>query len=354
MPPHWLDTSGLHRALRKLGRYDSGGHLSGYGNPLGFQALREDICRRLAEFGIDAAADQVLLTTGVSGAVDLIARHLLRRDDVVLVDDPGYSNTFCHMRALGVEMLGVPWTDTGPDLDVLEELALTYQPRVFITSSIVHNPTGSSISQATAFRLLQIAEHYNFYVVEDDVDGPCHPNPPSRLSSMDQLNRVIYVNGFSKALSPRLRVGFLAARRDLAGELADLKMVTQSASSEIAEKLVHEVIVSGHYRKHRTKLISLLQHARDRSLPRLRAMGLTPVHEDTHGLFAWMNVPDIPDTTALAKTAAKRHMLLAPGSMFSPDLRTSGNMRFNVAYCQDNGTIRLLETLLNEHARQPA
>ena len=351
VPPKWLETSGLDRAMREVSRRGTRSYFSGYGDPLGFSGLREDVCRRLAEFGVEASIDQILLTAGISGAIDLVGRYLVRPDDVVLVDDPGYYHVFGHMRALGAIVQGVPWTDTGPDLEALENLVRSLHPRMFITTSIVHNPTGRSISRGTAFRLLQIAEQYDFHIIEDDVDGPCHPNPPPRLASLDQLNRVIYVNGFSKALSPRLRVGLVAGSRGLIQDLADLKMLTQAASSEIVERVVHQVILGGHYRKHRAKLMNNLQRARDTAVRRLESIGMGSAGDDTHGLFAWMSAPGIPDTTTLTEGAARRGMLLAPGAIFSPTMTPSEKMRLNVAFCQGDETIRMLETVLNDHAR---
>ena len=351
LPAQWLKESGLNRAMRELSRRGVGSFLSGYGDPRGFAPLRADLKRRLAEFGIDASTDQILLTNGISGGIDLVGRYLVRPNDVVFVDDPGYYQTFGQMRALGAIIHGVPWTDTGPDLEQLESMARTHRPRLFVTTSIVQNPTGYSISQGTAFRLLQLAERYDFYIIEDDVDGPCHPAPPPRLASLDQLNRVIYVNGFSKALSARLRVGLVAAHRDLVRDLVDLKLLTQAASSELTERLVHEVLNQGQYRKHRAKLVTRLERARDDALRRLEAMGLGPAGDNTHGLFAWMDVPGVIDTVPLAEAAAKRDMLLAPGAMFSPDTSPSTKIRFNVAFCQGDEMYRELEVLLNGQSR---
>ena len=350
LPPQWLQEGGLDRAMRGVSRAGSRGLLAGYGNPSGFTPLREDIARRLEELGIGASPDQIVLTNGISGGLDLVGRYLVRTDDVVLVDEPGYFNIFGHMRALGAVIHGVPWTGAGPDLDKLEDLARTYKPRLFVTTPIIHNPTGYSISQGTAFRLLQLAERYDFHIIEDDVDGACHPSPPPRLASLDQLNRVIYVNGFSKALSPRLRVGFLAGHRDLVRDLVDLKMLTHAASSEFSERVVHELLVRGTYRKHRAKLLSKLQRTRELALRRLEAIGLGPASDDTHGLFAWLNVPGVSDTTALVEAAARREMLLAPGAMFNPAMAPSRQMRFNVAFCQSDELFRRLEALLTEQA----
>ena len=350
LPRSWLEGNGLIRAMRNVSHQGGRGFLSGYGDPRGFAPLREDVRRRLEEFGIEARSDQIVLANGTSGGIDLVGRCLLRPGDAVFVDDPGYFRTFGHMRALGATIHGVPWTDTGPDLERLELMAEAHRPRLFITTPIVHNPTGSSISRGNAFRLLQLAELYDFYIVEDDVNGACHPTPPPRLSSLDQLNRVIYVGGFSKALSPRLRVGFVAGHPGLIQDLVDLKLLAQAASSELAERVVHEVLVHGEYRKHRAKLFANLERARERALRRLEAIGLGPARDDTHGLFAWMDVPGVADTRPLAEAAVKRDMLLAPGAMFSPEMAPSPKMRFNVAFSQSEEMFSELEALLNSRA----
>ena len=350
LPPQWMEESGLDRAMRDLSRRGVNGFLSGYGDPLGFLPLREYLCRWLAEHGIDASTNQILLTNGITGGIDLVARHLIQPDDVVLVDDPGHFQRFGHMRALGANVQGVPRTSTGPDLEKLESLVTTYHPRLFITAPIVHNPTGLSISQGTAFRLLKLAEHYDFHIVEDDTHGVVHPAPPPRLAGLDQLNRVVYVNSFSFGLSARLRVGALVGSRDLVQDLADLKLLTQASSSEHNERLVHEVLAQGRYRKYRSKLLARLQRARSMGLRRLESIGLGPDTDNTHGIFAWLDVPGVADSTPLAEAAVERGMLLAPGAMFRPNMAPSTKMRFNVAYCEDDEVLRELEALLSTEA----
>ena len=233
LPHMWLAEGGLERALRELARRGADAFDSGHGDLLGYAPLRAHVSRRLAEHGIQACPNQVLMTNGVTGGLDLVARYLIRPDDVVLVDDPGYYQWFGHMRALGATVHGVPWNDTGPDLERLETLARSHQPRLYITTPIVQNPTGRSICPGTAFRLLQLAERYDFYIVEDGADSLCNPAAPLRLAGLDQLNRVVYLSSFSKTLSPRLRVGMLAGHKDLVQDLADLKLLTQSSSSGV-------------------------------------------------------------------------------------------------------------------------
>ena len=348
LPHRWMQDSGLDFAMRELSHRGGNLSLSGYGDPLGFAPLREWLSRRLAEHGTDAPPNQILLTNGISGGIDLVARYLLRPDDVVLVDDPGHFRRFGHMRALGATVQGVPMTDTGPDLNQLEAIVRTHNPRLFVTAPIVHNPTGCTISQGTAFRLLKLAERYDFHIIEDDSHGVVHPAPPPRLAGLDQLNRVVYMNSFSVALSARLRVGMLAGHPDLVQNLTDLKLLTQAESSEHNERLVYEVLAHGQYRKFRAKLLTRVQGARITALRRLEAIGLGPAADDTAGLFAWLDVPGVADTTPLAEAAAKRRILLAPGAMFRPDMTPSTKLRFNVAFCQSDDMFRDLEALLTD------
>ena len=321
LPRTWLMESGLDAAMREVSRRGIDATLSGHGDPMGFAPLREQLSRRLSAHGIDASPNQIMLTNGLSGGIDLVARYLVRPDDVVLVDDPGHFRRFAHMRALGATVEGVPMTRTGPDLDQLEAIARTRRPRLYITAPIVHNPTGCTISQAATFRLLNLAERYDFHIIEDDSHGVVHPAPPPRLAGLDGLNRVVYVNSFSVVLSARLRVGLLAGHADFVQDLTNLKLLTQVASSESNERQVHEVLAHGQFRKYRAQLIARVHRARVAALRRLEAIGLGPADDDTHGLFAWLDVPGVADTGPLAEAAAKRGMLLAPGAMSGPTWR---------------------------------
>ena len=346
-PGPWLEKSGIASAFAEVSRSGLRGFLGPYGHPQGLSALRDDVSRHLAEIAIDASTDRVLLTSGATGAFDLVLRHLGRPGGAVLVDDPGCFQTLGLLRSMGANPHGVPWTSAGPDLTQLERLARTHSPRLFFTSPIVQRPTGHSISQRVAFRLLQLAERYDFHVVEDDLFGFLHPNPPPRIASLDGLNRVIYVNSFSMVLSPRIRVGYLAARRDLVHDLADQKMTIQATSPEFNERLVHAVLVRGRYRKHVAELRANVRRDRERALRCLEPMGLGPAEDGAQGLFAWLDVSNVADTAPLAEAALAYRMLLAPGALFSPGANPSSKMRFNVAFCQDAETIRLLQTLVS-------
>ena len=120
LPPSWLPVDGLRRALRTLSRAD-GPALADYGSPLGLPALRHLIVRRMADRGIEASPDQVMLTESGTQAIDLLCRLLFEPGDTVLVDDPCYFNFQALLRAHRARIVSVPYTPSGPDIELFAQ-----------------------------------------------------------------------------------------------------------------------------------------------------------------------------------------------------------------------------------------
>ncbi|MFT8108422.1 aminotransferase class I/II-fold pyridoxal phosphate-dependent enzyme, partial [Salmonella enterica subsp. enterica serovar Enteritidis] len=90
-------------------------------------------------------------------------------------------------------VVGVPRLADGPDVAALESLLAQHRPRLFFTQSLAHNPTGSDISAAKAYKVLQLAERHNLLIVEDYPLADFKPTSAVRLSTLDQLERTIYI-----------------------------------------------------------------------------------------------------------------------------------------------------------------
>lgn len=331
LPPDWLDDGGLRRHLRTLSRRPDV-RITGYGTAQGYLPLRQQLQVKLAEFGIGAPPHQIVLTEGATRALDIIARHLVKPGDVVMVDDPGYYNFFGNLRLQGAKLVGVPRNLDGPDVEQMEALLEHHKPKVFFTHSVLHNPTGANLSPGVAFRILQLAEKHDFLVIEDDTYADFHPHSTTRLANLDQLNRVIFVGSFSKTLSGSLRVGYLAARADLAAELTDVKTLTTVSSSEFNEQLVYQMLTDGHYRKYLDRLQGRLAQAADACLRMVERVGLEVYLEPKGGLFIWARPPGLEDVAEIASRAAEQDIMLAPGKVFRPQMQPSPWMRFNVAF----------------------
>ncbi|MFV0665055.1 PLP-dependent aminotransferase family protein [Denitromonas sp.] len=341
LPSLWLDQDGLRRHLRALGRR-ADARVTSYGTAQGYLPLRQQLQIRLAEFGIGAPPEQIVLTHGATQALDIAARRLIKPGDTVFVDDPGYFNFFGNLRLLGATLVGVPRNADGPDTEALEALLADHKPRVFFTHSVLHNPTGANLSPPNAFRLLQLAARHDFLVIEDDTYADLHPRATTRLANLDQLDRVIYVGSFSKTLSGSLRVGFIAARPDLVAEFTDVKTLTGVSSSEFNEQLVYQMLTDGHYRKYVERLHGRIQQATARTLRMLERLDMTVFHEPRGGIFVWARAPGLEDTAPLATRAAQSSIMLAPGKVFRPQMQASPWLRFNVAFSDEPRLERFL------------
>ncbi len=342
LPNSWLEEGGIRQSLRSLARRN-GTHLLEYGHPFGYVPLREHLAQMLEGIGVAAHPDQILLTQGTSQALELVTRHLLNPGDTVLVDDPGYYNLFGSLRLQGVDMLPVPRLADGPDVTVLAALVAAHHPRLYITQSVMQNPTGTDMSPHVAHRVLHLAEQHDFLVVEDDIFCDLQVIPTPRLATLDQLERVIYVRSFSKTLSGSLRVGFVACAPSIAIQLADIKMLTTITTSQFTERLIYQMLIEGHYRKYLSRLRDRLAEARTNTLRAFERIGLEVFAEPADGMFVWARLRGIEDSLPLAQAAQRDRILLAPGTVFRPHLDPSPWMRFNVTACEDTTVLRWLQ-----------
>ncbi|MBT0782365.1 PLP-dependent aminotransferase family protein [Paracoccus sp. pheM1] len=343
LPAGWMPNAALRKGLRALARAEDA-LLSDYGSTRGAPALRRLLLGRFADEGILATMDQVMLTGSGTQAIDLICRLLLRPEDTVLVDDPCYFNFQALLRAHQVRVVGIPFTPTGPDIAAFERALAEENPRLYITNSALHNPTGASLSPQTAHRLLSAAAAHGLTIVEDDIFADFEPALSPRLAILDGLNRVIRIGSFSKTLSASLRCGYIAARPDWIEGLADLQVATSfGGPSPVAAELIAGVLAGGSYRKHMDELRQRLARARKEAEDRLRPLGLVPWIMPRGGFYLWCRLPEGRDSTAIARRCLEENVVLAPGNVFSVSQSASAFLRFNVAQLGDARIFAALE-----------
>jgi DNA-binding transcriptional MocR family regulator len=330
LPEAWLDGDLLQRALRKaLSSYDGGLR---YGEPAGDLRLRSVLAQRLGDLGIHAEPGQIATTLGATHALDIVARALLSPGDAVLVDEPGWAVEFARLSRMGMRLLPVPRGPLGPDLVAVANLAREHKPKLYVTVSVLHNPTGCSLPLAGAHQVLKLAEAHGFTIVEDDTYSWFAPSHAPRLAALDGLARTIYISGFSKMLAPNWRVGFMAAAPELIERLVDTKMISTLTTPSLLEQSVAWCLEQGLLRRHADRVCDLLDAARTRTRRLAEAAGCSFV-TPPQGLFGWVETG--ADTDALAQTLLDTGWLLAPGSLFHAERRARSTMRINFASTQD-------------------
>ncbi|WP_418317562.1 PLP-dependent aminotransferase family protein [Piscinibacter sakaiensis] len=356
LPIEWLDLPMLSQALKKVCNATGLAELTlQYGEPAGDLRLRRALALLLGERGVTTVPEQLVTTVGATHALDVVTRSLLRAGDTVLVDEPGWSVEFARLRALGMRPLAVPRLDDGPDLEVMGQLIeaqpAEHRPRLYVTVSVLHNPTGGSISLQKAHRLLQFAQQHSLFILEDDSYAHLAPPHLPRLAALDALERTILVGGFSKILAPSFRVGFIAAPKSLVDRFVDTKLLSTLSSPALTEQALASCLESGRLRRHAERIRQKLDAARARSVQLAEAHNCR-FAAPPRGLFGWLDVGC--DTERLALRMHDDGWLLAPGSLFFATPRPGSLMRINFATTQQQRFWQALVAARRELAGQTA
>ena len=331
LPPDWLENSFMPAAVRRVAA-GTADFSRRYGDPAGDPGLRQSLSKKLAGLHVHAGPEQIITTVGATHALDIASRTLLRAGDYVMVEEPGWAVEFARLEAMGMRILPVPRHADGPDLEVMARYCEAHSPKLFVSVSVLHNPTGFSLTPGSAHRVLTLANAHNFYILEDDTYSHLAPEHATRLCVLDGLQRTLYASGFSKILAPGWRVGFLAAPLALVERLTDTKLLATLTTPALLEKALAWCIDQGKLRRHSERVRERLDQARARSTKLVLAAGCRFASEPA-GLFGWVDTG--VDTDALAQRMLDEGYMLAPGALFHANRQPSSLMRINFANAQD-------------------
>jgi DNA-binding transcriptional MocR family regulator len=182
-----------------------------YHRPEGAAPLREAIRDYLRIRGVSVSADQVLVTTGCSGALASIIGTVLKKGDTVVCEAPAYYGQLELLRAVGVKFRTVT-TAVGqePDPSKWEKaLKAKPKPKLLVVTSTLSNPSGATLKEEGRAKLVEICRKAGVPILEDDIYGDLlGRSRPKPLRAFDDGSTVLYATSFSKTVAPGLRVGF--------------------------------------------------------------------------------------------------------------------------------------------------
>lgn len=345
LPEHWLDSSTLRASVRAVSRSPLL-RLTGYGDPAGYLPLRQALQRKLAAQGLDVALEQIITTSNTVQALDMVLRLRLRPGATVLLDTPCYFNFHANLALHGARVVTLERTAQGLDLQALETLLKEQRPSVYLTTSVLQNPTGHSFTPAQAHGLLELTKRYNCHIIEDDLYGDLHPEPPPRLSTLAGLEHVTYLGGFSKILSANLRVSFVVTSPQMAANLSHMKLMCGGITCEMLEQTLCSMLTDGSYHKHRKRMLQGLMSAGARVTTGLQQAGMSMNVPYAGGLFIWATLPPGQDAEMLAQAGLKQDLVLAPGTLFGYGPQLARCLRFNVAHTDDSRVMAVMNALL--------
>lgn len=345
LPESWLEASALRGNMRQLSRSPAL-RLTGYGDPAGYLPLRQALQQKLLSQGLNVGVEQIITTANTVLGLDMLLRLRVRPGDTVLLDMPCYFNFHANLALHGVRVITVERTAQGLDLQALQTLFSQHRPTLYLTTGLLHNPTGHSFTPGQAYGLLELAKRYECAIIEDDLYGDLHPEPPPRLVALAGVEQVTYLSGFSKTLSANLRVSFVVASAQMAAELTQMKLMCGGITSEMLEQLVCSMLNDGTYHKHRKRVVQGLQASGARVSGWLQGLGFRLSVPYVGGMFIWATLPAGLDGETLAQQALACGLVLAPGILFGFDPQLRRCMRFNVAHTDTPAVMAGVEALL--------
>ncbi|WP_461022086.1 aminotransferase-like domain-containing protein [Thalassiella azotivora] len=294
-----------------------------YGSGQGDPVLRERILDVMALEGIDAHADDVVVTTGSQQALDLVTRVFVDPGDVVVAEAPSYVGALGVFRAYQADVVHTPMDADGLDPDALEvtltRLAAEGRTvKLLYTVPNHHNPGGVTLSRERRARVLEVAQRWDVLVLEDNPYGLLgfDEEPLPALRSLD-AEGVVYLGSFSKTFAPGLRVGWALAPHAIRD-----KLVLASESAILCPSAFSQAVVARyldlHDWRHQVKVYQqLYRERRDAMLAALD--DLLPDASWTvpgGGFYVWVRLPGSLDAKAMLPRAVTERVAYVPGTAF--------------------------------------
>lgn len=266
--------------------------------------------------------DDILITAGAQQAMELLAKVLCNPGDVVLCEAPSFVGSLNSIRSLDAKLVGVPVEKDGIDVEALEQAAKAHPVKFLYTIPNFQNPSGVTMSMEKRRRVYELAEQYDFLIVEDNPYGDLRFEGEyvPAIKSLDENGRVAYVGSFSKVLAPGIRVGYAIAPKPLLQKMIVCKqgedVHTAIWNQMICDEYMGNYDYEAHlkdlqeiYRKKAQLMLSLIDE-------HLVPAGVTyqPVEG---GLFVWCALPEGADMRAFCTQAVRDHKVaVVPGNAF--------------------------------------
>ena len=307
-----------------------------YGPAGGHPRLRAALASMLsATRGLAIDESRLLVTRGTQGALAVIAHGVLRPDDVVAMENPGYQRARHAFALAGARIVPVPVDAHGLCTDHLAALVREQPVRAVFVTPHHQFPTIVTLSPARRLRLLELAREHRFVIIEDDYDHEFHYDgrPILPLASADSAGNVIYIGSLSKTLAPGLRLGYIAASERVIAHLTEYSSLLDTHGDQVLESAVAELLEDGEVQRH-VRRVRRVYHARRDAMAALLANELGDAVSLTlpvGGTAMWVRVISDVDLQQWNRLAAAEGVLFETGDRFFFDRQTAPYIRLGFA-----------------------
>lgn len=326
-----------------------------YGPTEGFEPLRVKILERMAKVKVDnLTTDNILITSGSQQGLDFMAKAFINPGDVVLCESPTYLGAINAFKAYEPRFVEVETDDDGMIMEDLERALKENENVKFIyVIPDFQNPSGRTMSIERRKGLIELANKYNVAVVEDNPYGELRFEGEilPAIKHFDTEGRVIFLGTFSKVFSPGVRLGWIAADKEVLHKFVLIKQGADLQSSTLDQIAVYKFLEDYDIEAHIDRIKEVYKRRKELMLNKMKEEfpeGIKVTNPDG-GLFTWVVLPEHINARELAMKALEKNVAFVPGGSFFPNGGHENTFRVNYSNMQDDriveGVKRLGEVL---------
>ena len=303
----------------------------------GFPPFRAAASAYLEAQGINAAPDDVIISSGSQGVLDGLGKIMIDKGDEIAVESPTYLGALQAFTPYEPVFLGLESDDEGLVPESLEKTLREHNPKFVYLNPTFQNPTGKTIPLERRREIAKIARHWNALLIEDDPYGALRfegqPQPPLKTLAPDN---VVYLGTMSKIFAPGLRLGFCAAPEPIKRWLVLAKQGVDLHANTLGQALAAEYLSGGYMESHLPKIIEIYRSRKDAMLDALETCFPSDFtwSRPEGGMFLWVAGPDGFDADELYEKALLKKAAVVPGRHFFPQAgqgRETMRLNFSMA-----------------------
>ncbi len=312
---------------------DAGSTVLQYGVTGGMSALKETVASNLAAIGIQAGGNDMIITSGTSQGIELMAKAFINPGDRVLVESPTFLGALQSFYMFQADTKSVQTDENGLVPEDLEDKIKRFDPKFLYAIPTFQNPTGRTLSAERRKQVLAICEKYGVIILEDDPYRDLRYTgeavPP--IKAYDTTGLVVYLYSFSKIISPGLRVGAAVADPEIIAKLNICKQGEDLHTSNLSQALVNAYCRSGQMADHIAGICAMYSRQMQAMLGLLESKFPKEVTYTVPegGLFTWVTLPEGTDAAELFKKSLEKKVVFVPGEYFYCEAPCKNTLRLN-------------------------
>ncbi|NMF03338.1 aminotransferase-like domain-containing protein [Clostridium beijerinckii] len=284
--------------------------------------------------------EDIIIISGAQQGIDIASKGILNINDNIIVEKPTYVGALSVFKWRKVNLFEVPIDEDGINLNRFEKILQKNEIKCFYTMSYFQNPTGVSYSIEKKKRILDLAEIYDFYIIEDDyLSELIYENSLEYVPFkwLDKNDRVIYIKSFSKIFLPGIRLGYLVAPEVFSETLQNSKHNTDITTSSLMQRALELYISSNKWKKNIKNLNDeyIKRYTHLKTILDSEFKDMLTYNDPKGGLNFYITLKDEfkINTKELFIKLKKKNVYITPGAMFFTS-QNDGQDSFRIAFYQ--------------------